>query len=95
MKRLPVIAASVAAIAAFADINSDIGTGNNMDNVVNQSKGDEFHLLEFHLPTAGVGFSIVLGLGLVVFVAWFLYRRHTRKHKARLAYQKMLTWEAR
>lgn len=76
----------------LADINSRIGTGNNIDQSDN---GSSFHLIELHLPTAGVGLSIVLGIGIVVFVAWFLYRRRARKQKARMAYQKMLTWEAR
>ena len=76
----------------LADVETRIGTGNNIDQSQN---GSDFHLFEFHLPTAGVGFSIVLGIGLLVFVAWFLYRRRARKQKARMAYQKMLTWEAR
>ena len=71
----------------LADVHSNIGTGNNIDQ---SNNGSDFHLFEFHLPTAGIGFSIVLGLGLLIFVAWFLYRRRAKKHKARMEYQKML-----
>lgn len=70
-------------------VNTQVG--DDIDASTNES---DFHILEFHLPTLGVGFSITLAIGLLAFAVWYYLKRRAKKSKKKVEHREALTWES-
>ena len=69
------------------DVNTQVG-----DDIDKSS--NEWHIFEFHWPTAGWGFALVIGGLIILGVLYYLYKRRQHKYKKQLTHQKALTWQA-
>ena len=68
-------------------------TNTNTDNSESTTNTD-FHLIELHWPTAGMGLGLTVAGAIVILVAYIWYQRRQRRMKRHIYHQRALTWEA-
>ena len=75
----------------MAGLGINTQVGDNVDESQNESV---FHILEFHMPTLGVSFSIALAIGLLALAVWYYLRRRSKNAKKKVERREALTWES-